>query len=67
MSAARKPATSITPPRIDGDGVKLGELLGLLEDPAPNFAIVVTPYLPQRLSLAPARHPKVAARISLQL
>jgi alkyl sulfatase BDS1-like metallo-beta-lactamase superfamily hydrolase len=26
--------------RVDGDGVKLGELLGLLEDPDPGFAIV---------------------------
>jgi alkyl sulfatase BDS1-like metallo-beta-lactamase superfamily hydrolase len=26
--------------RVDGDGAKLGELLGLLEDPDPAFAIV---------------------------
>ncbi|HEY6732115.1 MAG TPA: alkyl sulfatase dimerization domain-containing protein [Solirubrobacterales bacterium] len=26
--------------RVEGDGVKLGELLGLLEEPDPNFAIV---------------------------
>jgi linear primary-alkylsulfatase len=26
--------------RVEGDGVKLGELLGLLEEPAPGFAIV---------------------------
>jgi alkyl sulfatase BDS1-like metallo-beta-lactamase superfamily hydrolase len=26
--------------RVEGDGVKLGELLGLLEDPDPGFAIV---------------------------
>lgn len=26
--------------RVDGDGTKLGELLGLLEDPDPGFAIV---------------------------
>jgi alkyl sulfatase BDS1-like metallo-beta-lactamase superfamily hydrolase len=26
--------------RVDGDGVKLGELLGLLDEPDPNFAIV---------------------------
>ena len=26
--------------RIEGDGMKLAELLGLLEDPDPNFAIV---------------------------
>jgi alkyl sulfatase BDS1-like metallo-beta-lactamase superfamily hydrolase len=26
--------------RIEGDGVKLGELLGLLDEPDPGFAIV---------------------------
>jgi alkyl sulfatase BDS1-like metallo-beta-lactamase superfamily hydrolase len=26
--------------RVEGDGVKMGELLGLLEEPDPNFAIV---------------------------
>jgi alkyl sulfatase BDS1-like metallo-beta-lactamase superfamily hydrolase len=26
--------------RVEGDGAKLGELLGLLEDPDPGFAIV---------------------------
>ena len=26
--------------RVEGDGVKLGELLGLLDEPDPGFAIV---------------------------